>query len=294
MKKLVLLIVLQLSLFAAFGQKKGLNYQAVILDPKTIEVPGIAVTGQPLSNGKVWVRFSLKSTAGIDYEETQQTTTDEFGLISLTVGTGIPTATSKAKIFDSVLWNSELKMLIVAVNFDGGTKYTEVSNQSLNYTPYALYAESVDYKNVRDSPKNLSQFNNDSGYLVPKDLDPLKSNIANNTKAIADNQVANEGKFLVVNQTIEALDKKVKADITNINNTLTDHDNRINTTANNLNNTTNNLSSQIGQVRNLTEATANTVNNLGTTYESAGNKSAATNLGGGNPSDVLFLSLIHI
>lgn len=288
MKKLVLLIVLQLSLFAAFGQKKGLNYQAVILDPKTIEVPGIAVTGQPLSNGKVWVRFSLKSTAGIDYEETQQTTTDEFGLISLTVGTGIPTATSKAKIFDSVLWNSELKTLIVAVNFDGGTKYTEVSNQSLNYTPYALYAESVDYKNVRDSPKNLSQFNNDSGYLVPKDLDPLKSNIANNTKAIADNQVINEGKFLVVNQTIEALDKKVKADITNINNTLTDHDNRINTTANNLSNTANNLNSQIGQVRNLTEATANTVNNLGTTYESAGNKSAATDLGGGNPSDVLF------
>ncbi|MHA8105676.1 hypothetical protein [Aquirufa sp. 5-AUSEE-100C1] len=288
MKKLVPLIVLQLSLFAAFGQKKGLNYQAVILDPKTIEVPGIAVTGQPLSNGKVWVRFSLKSTAGIDYEETQQTTTDEFGLISLTVGTGIPTATSKAKIFDSVLWNSELKTLIVAVNFDGGTKYTEVSNQSLNYTPYALYAESVDYKNVRDSPKNLSQFNNDSGYLVPKDLDPLKSNIANNTKAIADNQVTNEGKFLVVNQTIEALDKKVKTDITNINNTLTDHDSRINNNAANITNTTNNLSSQIGQVRNLTEATANTVNNLGTTYESAGNKSAATNLGGGNPSDVLF------
>lgn len=296
MKKLLLLVVLQLSLFAAFGQKKGLNYQAVILDPKTIEVPGVNVTGQPLSNGKVWVRFTLKTSAGVDYEEIQQTSTDEFGLISLTVGTGASTASnstnatgiSKYSTFDSIVWDAELKSLIVAVNFDGGSKYTTVSNQKLNFTPYALYAESVDYKNVRDSPKNLSQFNNDTGYLVPKDLDPLKSSVAANTKAIDDNQATNEGKFLVVNQTIDALDKKVKADITNINNTLTDHDNRINTTANNLTNTTNNLSSQIGSVRNLTEATANTVNNLSGTYESAGNKSTAIDLGGGNPSDVLF------
>ncbi|MHA8091637.1 beta strand repeat-containing protein [Aquirufa regiilacus] len=296
MKKLILLIVLTFSLFNAFAQKKGLNYQAVILDPKTIEVPGVAVTGQPLSNGKVWVRFTLKTSAGVDYEEIQQTTTDEFGLISLTVGTGASTAsnssnatgTSKFSSFDTVVWDAELKSLVVAVNFDGGSKFTEVSNQKLNFTPYALYAESVDYKNVRDSPKNLSQFNNDTGYLVPKDLDPLKSNIAANTQAIADNQLVNDGKFIVVNQTIESLDKQVKSDIKNINNTLNDHDNRINTTNNQLTNTANNLNSQIGSVRNLTEATANTVNNLGTTYESAGNKSSATDLGGGSPSDVLF------
>ncbi len=296
MKKLILLIVLTCSLFTAFSQKKGLNYQAVILDPKTIEVPGVAVTGQPLSNGKVYVRFTLKTALGVDYEEIQQTTTDEFGLISLTVGTGIPTSsqvtssTSNIKYasFDAVVWDAELKSLVVAVNFDGGSKFTEVSNQKLNFTPYALYAESVDYKNVRDSPKNLSQFNNDSGYLVPKDLDPLKSNIAANTQAIADNQTLNEGKFIVVNQTIEALDKQVKTDIKNINNTLNDHDNRINTTNNTLTNTANNLNSQIGSVRNLTEATANTVNNLGGTYEYAGNKSPATDLGGGNPSDALF------
>ncbi len=296
MKKLILLITLTISLFNAFAQKKGLNYQAVILDPKTIEVPGVNVTGQPLSNGKVWVRFTLKTSAGVDYEEIQQTTTDEFGLISLTVGTGTSTASSsnnatgisKYSTFDSIVWDSEMKLLVVAVNFDGGTKFTTVSNQPLNFTPYALYAESVDYKNVRDTPKNLSQFNNDSGYLVPKDLDPLKTNIASNTQAIADNQATNEGKFLVVNQTIEALDKKVKSDITNINNTLTDHDNRINTTANNLTNTANNLNSQIGSVRNLTEANTNTLNNLNQTYEPAANKSAATDLGGGNPSDALF------
>ena len=296
MKKLILLIVLQLSLFAVFGQKKGLNYQAVILDPNTIEVPGIAVTGQPLSNGKVWIRFTLKSSAGVDYEEIQQTTTDEFGLISLTVGNGTTTLSnsstasgiSKFSSFDSIVWDSELKSLLVAVNFDGGTKFTKVSDQKLNFTPYALYAETVDYKNIRDSPKNLSQFNNDSGYLVPKDLDPLKTNIATNAKAIADNQSTNEGKFLVVNQTIEALDKQVKADITNINNTLTDHDNRINLTNTKLTNTTNTLTSQIGYVQNITESTATTVSNLSGTYESAANKSAATDLGGGSPSDVLY------
>jgi hypothetical protein len=190
MKKTLLFAVLQLSLFVALGQKKGLNYQAVILDPNSIEVPGVAVAGQPLSNGKVWVKFALKTSKGTDYEEIQQTKTDDFGLISLTVGAGTSTSTQissstsniKYANFDAIVWDSELKSLVVSVNFDGGTKYTEVSNQKLNYTPYALYAETVDYKNVRDTPKNLSQFNNDSGYLVPKDLDPLKSSIAINSK----------------------------------------------------------------------------------------------------------------
>ena len=84
MKHLYLLFLL-ISV-SVWGQQKGLNYQAVILDPNTIEIPGQVIAGQPLAKGKVWVRFTLISQAGIDYEEVQQTTTDDFGLINLTIG----------------------------------------------------------------------------------------------------------------------------------------------------------------------------------------------------------------
>lgn len=38
---------------SVFGQQKGLNYQAVILDPNTIEIPGQVISGQPFSKGEL-------------------------------------------------------------------------------------------------------------------------------------------------------------------------------------------------------------------------------------------------
>ena len=74
-----LYIFLMLMSLSVLGQQKGLNYQAVILDPNAIEIPGQIISGQPLAKGKVWVRFTLLSQLGVDYEEVQQTSTDEFG-----------------------------------------------------------------------------------------------------------------------------------------------------------------------------------------------------------------------
>lgn len=277
--------------FAGLAQKKGLNYQAVIIDPNPIEVPGMAVTGQPLMNGKVTLRFTIRNSKGVDYEETQALTTDEFGLVNTTIGSGSPKSGFKFDTFDAIIWDAELKSLVVAVSFDNGQKYTEVSNQKLNFTPYALYAESVDYKNVRDSPTNLSQFKNDVGYLIPKDLDPLKQDIAKNTATIDANQKATDEKFLATQQTIALIDEKVAGntkDITSINGTLLDHNRRIEENKNTIISTEQNLSSRIGVVQNISIATQNTVNNLSGAFESLSNKSTNIDLGAGNPSDQLY------
>jgi hypothetical protein len=285
--------------FASLAQKKGLNYQAVIIDPNPIEVPGIAVSGQPLMNGKVNLRFTVKSSKGVDYEETQALTTDEFGLVNTTIGYGIAQGTVGSSAaggvryatFDAIVWDADLKSLIVAVSFDNGQKYTEVSNQKLNFTPYALYAESVDYKNVRDSPTNLSQFKNDVGYLIPKDLDPLKQDIDKNSATIETNKKATEEKFLATQQTIALLDEKVAGntkDITSINGTLLDHNRRIEENKSTIISTEQSLSSRIGVVQNITIATQNTVNNLTGAFESLSNKSTNIDLGAGNPSDQLY------
>jgi hypothetical protein len=74
---IILLSLLSLSAFAQTN-KKTLNYQAVILDPKAIDIPGASITGQPLNRGNVCLRFSLlNAQGGLDYEETQSLTTDE-------------------------------------------------------------------------------------------------------------------------------------------------------------------------------------------------------------------------
>jgi hypothetical protein len=305
MKHLYLLLLL-ISL-GALGQQKGLNYQAVILDPNTIEIPGQVIAGQPLAKGKVWVRFTLISQAGIDYEEIQQTATDEFGLINLTIGAGNSTASlgtnassgiARYSQFDSILWDEKLKRLKVSVNFTGSGNYTEVSNQQLTFTPYALYAESVDYKNVRDAPKNLSQFNNDVGYLVPKDIEPLKKEIGlavvggqENAAKIEANQVANNLRFIVIDQSISKLSDQVdqnSSTILSMNNTLNDHEARLQQNVSQIQNTSTSIMGQIGYLQNQISSTQNALSSITSVYELAANKSTALDLGNSQPSNTLY------
>ncbi|MHA8067553.1 hypothetical protein V7S76_12845, partial [Aquirufa sp. ROCK2-A2] len=191
MKKTLILTlffcIVSLSTLMGQSANKNLNYQAVILDPKPIDIPGASLNGQPLSNGKVCLKFTFLNSQGIvDYEEIQQATTDEYGLINLYVGQGTYSA-GTCKSFQCIIWDENMKSMRVSVSYDGCNSFKQVSTQMLNYTPYALYAEAVDYKNVRDTPTKLSQFSNDVGYLIPKDLNPLQADIQTNTANIKSN-----------------------------------------------------------------------------------------------------------
>jgi hypothetical protein len=312
--KHLLFITISLLSLSTFAQtsKKTLNYQAVILDPKAIDIPGASITGQPLNKGNVCLRFSLlNAQGGLDYEETQQVTTDEYGLVNVAIGAGAQAqasnSTSIYKSFDSVLWNSNVKSLKVSVSYDGCNSFKQVSSQALNYTPYALYAEAVDYKNVREAPTKLSQFSNDAGFLIPKDLDPLKADIKSNTsqlatanQTIADNKKSSDATFLVVNQSITSLDTQVAANTTaiketsntigTINSKLNDQQNQIVDNRNQITTTSNSLNTQIGGLQGQLNTTNSTVSNLTGTAEIVSNKSTETNLGGANPSDQLYPS----
>ena len=303
LKHLLFITISFLSLNAyAQTNRKTLNYQAVILDPKAIDIPGASITGQPLNKGNVCLRFSLlNAQGGLDYEETQQVTTDEFGLVSVAIGVGTQgNSTSMYKSFESVQWNASVKSLKVSVSYDACASFKQVSTQSFNYTPYALYAEAVDYKNVREAPTKLSQFSNDAGFLIPKDLDPLKTDIQSNSSKIAtanqniaDNKQASDAAFLVVNQSLTSLDKQVAANtssITTINTKITDQQNQISDNRNQIAATNNTMNAQIGGLQGQINNTNNTVSNLTGVAEMQSNKSTATNLGGANPSDQAYPS----
>ncbi len=136
MKKLLLIALIALVPVLVNAQK-GISYQAVILDPNPIEIPGKDITGQPFANGSVWVKFAILSGSTSQFQEIHQTTTDGYGLVNLTIG-----SVANAS-FNSLVWDSNQKTLQVSVSFNQGASFTNVSDQKLLYIPYSLYAETA-------------------------------------------------------------------------------------------------------------------------------------------------------
>lgn len=141
MKKIITLITFILISFVGFSQTKGISYQAVIIDPNPIQIPGSDVTAQPYVSKEVWIRFGIYAGTTLQYEELHKTKTDEYGLVNLIIGGGVNTG--KAGTFTSMSWDGVTKNIITNVSFDQGGRYTEVSNQKLSYTPYTLLAETA-------------------------------------------------------------------------------------------------------------------------------------------------------
>eukprot|EP01036_Dinobryon_divergens_P040151 gene40151-53050_t len=92
----------------SFGQKTGINYQAVILDPNPISMPGNNFSGQALAQAAIQLKFSLLTGSQLDYQETQTTQTDAYGLINVIIGKGLKIT---PKSFDEISWNDTLKTL---------------------------------------------------------------------------------------------------------------------------------------------------------------------------------------
>jgi len=184
-KYLYTILILGVSLFS-FGQKTGINYQAVILDPTPISMPGNNYTGQPLALATIQLKFSLITGTRLDYQETQTTQTDIYGLINVIIGKGLKITRNS---FDEISWSDTLKTLQVEVKFASASSFIEISRSTLQYSPYALYAKSVDYLNVKGSPKGLSYFQNDAGLLNQTDLATLRLEIKNQIDQLILNDV---------------------------------------------------------------------------------------------------------
>lgn len=141
MKNYFILTALLCCFYAAHAQTplKSINYQALIVDPAAIELPGNGVQAQLYLNKDIWVKFGIYAGTTLQFEELHKTKTDAYGLINLEIGAG--ENTSAAGTFTSLNWGGPVKKLVTQVSFNLGAKYTEVSNRGLNYLPYAHFAE---------------------------------------------------------------------------------------------------------------------------------------------------------
>lgn len=138
MKKVIFSLALFLTCSLLAVAQKGISYQAVILDPKPIEIPGQDITGQPFVNGEVSLKFKLFSSTFVqEFEEVHVAKTDAYGLVNVLIGS------QNAGAFSALVWDNNPRSMQVWVSFDNGGTYTKVSEQVLTYNPYALYAETT-------------------------------------------------------------------------------------------------------------------------------------------------------
>ncbi|UCG26950.1 MAG: hypothetical protein JSV24_08205 [Bacteroidales bacterium] len=109
------------------------NYQAVVRDD----------AGDLVSDLTIGIRISILqgSVEGtVVYSETHSPITDQFGLVTLEIGTG----TVVSGELSTVDWGSYTYFLKVELDPTGGTTYTEMGTSQLLSVPYALHASAID------------------------------------------------------------------------------------------------------------------------------------------------------
>ena len=140
MKKIYILLVFLFS-SVIYSQTKGITYQAVILKPEGQNIPGYNDQRAPLTNTAICLRFSIYKGAVLEYQETRNLNTDEFGMVNTIIGGGVYVAGTSTTLA-GVDWDGNAKNLVVEVDVKGTcSNFIEISNQPFTYVPYAFYAE---------------------------------------------------------------------------------------------------------------------------------------------------------
>lgn len=156
MKKLILLSIglVLLPLMVMAQSVPGFSYQAIARD----------ANGDVISEQQVGIQISIleNSVDGpLAYMEEFYPTTNEFGIINLTIGTGSATYGN----FESIDWSVGQYFVGVAMDTEGGQEFVDMSTSQLLSVPYAMYAKSaesaksvdnIDAKTINDLKQSLS------------------------------------------------------------------------------------------------------------------------------------------
>ena len=140
MKKLVLFFCLIISL-SSYSQRTGISYQALIINPDGEQLPGFNNQNAPLVNTAICLEFIIVDhNNSIEYSEYQSVTTDKYGMVNLTIGTGNFAGGSSGG-WDNIIWSENSKRLKVRLDISGTCSgFVEISDQELTSVPFALFA----------------------------------------------------------------------------------------------------------------------------------------------------------
>lgn len=125
---LALLLLFENSAFAQVPQ--GFNYQAIVRD----------ASGNLMASQSITLKLSIhqgSASGTVVYGETHALTTNQFGLITATVGQG----TVIYGTFSTIAWSTGNYWLQVEFALQGSIVYSDMGTSQLLSVPFALYAE---------------------------------------------------------------------------------------------------------------------------------------------------------
>ena len=114
----------------------GINYQGVATNGSGVE----------LVNQNISIKASIISdsiTGTVQWQETHNTTTDQFGLFNAVIGQGSSTGVGQTTNFDNINWGSSNHYLKIEMDATGGSNFILISTSQMMSVPYALYAKSA-------------------------------------------------------------------------------------------------------------------------------------------------------
>ena len=138
MKLIAISLLISLS---AHSQRTGISYQALIIKPDGEQLPGFNNQNAPLVNTAICLEFIIiDHNNSIEYSEYQSITTDKYGMVNLTIGTGNFAGGSSGG-WDNIIWSENSKRLKVRLDVSGTCSgFVEISDQELTSVPFALFA----------------------------------------------------------------------------------------------------------------------------------------------------------
>ena len=134
MRNYILTLIILLGTSITFAQTSpspnAFKYQAVVRD----------LAGNPQNGIDVSFQVTLKKdscTGNLVYQETFSVTTNNYGLVNLSIGNGNVTLGT----FSTISWGSAYHYMDVEMDINGGVNFTPMSCTQLLSVPYALYAK---------------------------------------------------------------------------------------------------------------------------------------------------------
>lgn len=119
--------------FQVFSQApQSIQYQTIVRD----------ANGDIIANTSISLQITIRQTSvnGNDiYQETHSVTTNQFGLATIAMGSGVVSSGQ----FDTIPWANGSFYVNVALDPTGGNSYSDMGTSQLLSVPYSLYAEAA-------------------------------------------------------------------------------------------------------------------------------------------------------
>jgi hypothetical protein len=152
--------------------------------PQAFNYQGVArsTEGKAMANQKMTLRLSIIDGAEngeVVYQETQEVTTNQYGLYNIQIGTGTGTFGN----FKSIAWEKSNKYIRVEVDMLSGAGFEQLATTQLLSVPYALYANSA---GTADQANNVRQTRAGSANYLSK-FDATGSSSAEINSQLFDN-----------------------------------------------------------------------------------------------------------